>query len=60
MPSDLHKKAIDAGSSSYGTVKKVYLSYPCNYFIDHPDVQFEIFNKISGEFKIPFSSLVSG
>lgn len=57
MPIDIHKKAIDANSWNYGNVKKVFLSYPCNYFLDHPDVQFEIFNKISGEFKIPFSSI---
>lgn len=57
MPTDIHKKAIDAGSANYGNVKKVFLSYPCNYFFDHPDIQFEIFNRISGEFKIPFSSI---
>lgn len=61
MPTDIHKIAIEAGSSNYGNVKKVFLSYPCNYFLDHPDVQFEIFNKISCEFKIPFSSIrISG
>lgn len=57
MPTDIHKKAIEADSSSYWNVKKVYLSYPCNYFVDHPDIQFEIFNKIANEFKIPFSSI---
>lgn len=57
MPTDIHKKAIDANSWNYGNVKKVYLSYPCNYFLDHPDIQFEIFNRISGEFKVPFSSI---
>jgi hypothetical protein len=57
MPTDIHKMAIDANSWNYGNVKKVFLSYPCNYFIDLPDLQYEIFNKISGEFKVPFSSI---
>ena len=61
MPTDIHKRAIEIGSSNYGNVKKVFLSYPSNYFLDHPDIQFEIFNKISCEFKIPFSSIrISG
>ncbi|MDD5328582.1 MAG: hypothetical protein PHX38_01145 [Sulfuricella sp.] len=61
MPNNIHKRAIESGSSNYGNVKKVFLSYPCNYFLDHPEVQFEIFNKISCEFKIPFSSIrISG
>jgi hypothetical protein len=57
MPTDIHKRAIDKDSWNYGNVKKVFLSYPCNYFLDYPDIQFEIFNKISGEFKIPFSAI---
>lgn len=57
MPTDIHKKAIDADAANYKNVKKVFLSYPCNYFFDQPDLEFEIYNKISVEFKIPFSSI---
>lgn len=57
MPTDLHKKAIDKDSWNYWNVKRVFLSYPCSYFLDYPEVQFEIFNRISVEFKVPFSSI---
>ena len=37
--------------------RKIYLSYPTFAFKDNHDIEFEILNSISNEFKIPLSSV---
>lgn len=53
----IHVKAITSDGALYANVKKVYLSYPCSYFVDKPELQFEIFNKIAIKFQVPFSAV---
>lgn len=53
----LHKEAIVKDlrlSKSYNLIaRKIYIGYPTNIFIGREDMQFDIFNQISEEFKIP-------
>lgn len=57
MVDSIHKTAIMNDGASFSCVKKVYLSYPGQFFLDKPDLQFEIFNKISSHFNVPFSAI---
>jgi len=53
----MHRAAIEKEGAAFWNVKRVYLSYPCSYFADRPEEQFDIFNRVSTEFRVPFSSI---
>lgn len=53
----IHRQAIESQGGNFSVVKKIYITYPPDFFVGNEDLQFDIFDEISKKFKVPLSAV---